>query len=148
MKLTDIKRAINAFMRDNFPDYMFYAGDINEGFKRPCFFIELLPVARDNEGGGIYSRRVSVIISYFSKSKTDLENIKMQDQFEKIFGQLLKINDRFITIDSTSGHVTEGVLHFSFNIDYLDSIDETEQYGYDSDAELMQELEINFVKED
>lgn len=143
MRLTDIKKAINAVMRENFSGYNFYAPDVNEGFIRPCFFIELLPVTRDNEGGGIYSRRVSVVISYFSKNKTDLENIKMQDELEEIFAQALKINDRVITIDNTSGYVTDGVLHFSFNIDYLDSIDEADQYGYDPHAEPMQELELD-----
>lgn len=148
MKLIDIKKAINSVMRDNFPDHKLYADDIREGFKRPCFFIELLPVARDNEGGGFYSRRVSVVINYFSKKGTDLENIKMQDRLEQIFSQALKIKDRVITINSTNGYITDSVLHFSFNIDYLDSIDKTEQYGYDPYAELMQELEINFTKEE
>ncbi len=143
MKLADIRKAINTVMRDNFPDHKLYAPDEDEGFTRPCFFIELLPITRDNEGGGIYSRRVSVVISYFSKNKTDLENIKMQDELEEIFAQALKINDRVITIDNTSGYVTDSVLHFSFNIDYLDSIDETEQYGYDPYAEPMQELELD-----
>lgn len=145
MKLTDIKQAINDLMRPNFPGHGFYSLEIQEGFTRPCFFIELLPVVRDNEGGGLYSRRVSIAINYFSEDKTDLENLKMQWELEKLFGQALVIGDRVIPIDSTQSYVTDGVLHFSYNLDYVDSIDETEQLGYDPDAELMQELNLKEV---
>lgn len=136
MKLTDIKKAINTLLETNFPGHKIYADDIKEGFSRPCFFVELLPISRDNEGNGLYSRRVSVIINYFSRDKTSLENIKMQDQLEEIFGQTLTVGDRVVTINNIEGYINDGILQFSFNIDYVDSLDITQDY------ELMGELEM------
>lgn len=139
MKLTDIKKAINDTLKSNFPTVKVSSPDVEEGFKKPSFFVEILPITRGKEGKYHYSRSVTVVIQYFSENETELENIKMQDQLEEVFGQVLKINDRVITIHNIESEINDKVLHFQFDISYLDSLEEDKVYGYE-EAEFMQEL--------
>lgn len=139
MKLTNIKTAIVTTLRENFSEINIYSPDVKEGFKKPSFFVQLLPVLREQQNKAHYSRNITVVIYYYSEDETELENLKMQDQLEVLFGQTFKINNRVITIDSLEGQIIDNVLQFSFDISYLDSLEEDKVYGYE-EAELMQEL--------
>lgn len=53
----------------------------------------------------------------------------------------MQIKDRFVTIQDTSSYIVDDVLHYEFNLDFTDYVqnDEYEEIGY----ELMQELNLN-----
>lgn len=139
MKLTEIKKAISQTLKSSFPTVEVFSPDVQEGFKRPSFFIKLLPITREKEGKYHYFRKVTVIIQYFSKNETEAENLKMQDQLEEVFGQVLKVNDRTITIDEIESEIIDKVLHFQFDISYVNSLEEEKIYGYE-EVDLMKEL--------
>lgn len=139
MTLADIKKAISTILKENFPTIKRYPPEVKEGFKKPSFFIELLPIMREKQGKYHYFRKVTVLIRYFSESETELENLKMQDQLEELFSQVLKVNDRIITLEEVEGRIIDEVLQLQFDISYVDSLEEDKVYGYE-EAELMQEL--------
>lgn len=151
MTLIDIKKAINQALKKDFPKIERYSRETKEGFKRPAFFIELLPIMREQRGKYHYFRKITVLIRYFSESEseTELENLKIQDGLEETFGQVLKVKDRVITLSEVEGRIIDEVLQFQFDISYLDSLKEDKVYGYE-ETELMEELEMKLstIKEE
>ncbi len=144
MKLVDIKEAINLTLKSNFPAIGRYSRETKEGFKKPCFFIELLPIMRIKENKAHYFRKITVLIRYFSLNKTELEGLKISDELEDVFLQPITIGDRKITIDEVESEFIDEVLVFQFDISYIDSLEEDKVYGYE-DSELMQELLLEEV---
>ncbi|CAK7083886.1 hypothetical protein CIW83_16865 [Tissierella sp. P1] len=139
MKLTDIKRAIDSILKDNFSTIEIYSTNTKEGLDRPYFFVEISPIIRERLNRAHYHRKVTVLIRYFPNNEEELENLEIQEQLEELFGQALRIKDRVITLDSVEGQIVDGTLQFKFDISYIDSLDVDKIYGYE-DAELMQNL--------
>ena len=53
------------------------SSDIRSGFAKPAFFVQLMPISNDSYNG-YQERIITVNIHYFSKDKTDLDNIKYE----------------------------------------------------------------------
>jgi len=135
MKLTDIKTAIVARLRSQIPGVNIPAMEIKQGFKKPAFFVEIVPISKVNQSPGQFTRSVTVIIHYFSVNETHIENLEMQDQLEAAFDMTLTVGDRQLTIEQTDGEIVDKVLHFKMDLTYSDSREE-------APGELMQNLNL------
>ncbi len=138
--LVDIKKSINNVLKNNFPDVKIYSSDTKEGFNRPAFFTQIVPLTSDYETVNYTSNRLMVAIQYFSESGTELENLKMDEDLRKAFGMTLKVNQRSFLLRNIRSEIVDEVLQFRFDIDFYDGIDKTE------DNEKATNLEIN-IKE-
>ncbi len=138
IKLTDLKLAINTVLKDNFPDHKRYADDIQEGYERPCFFVQMFPIAFDYDTVNYASSRLMFVINCFSENGTQLENLKMYDNLKKAFGQSLQVGDRYLHLRNIRSDEADGVLQFKFDIDYLEAREKDL-----SEYETMKELVIN-----
>lgn len=139
--LVDIKKSINNVLKTNFSNLKIYAGEIVEGFKRPCFFTQVLPVSTEYDTTNFTSNKTMIVINYFSKDKTDLENIKMYDDLKKAFGMTLKVNNRSFLLHDIRADIADGVLQFKFDLDYFADIEKIDKH------KIMQELNTEIIKE-
>lgn len=139
--LVDIKKSINIILKTNFPGIKLYANEIVEGFVRPCMFTQMMPVSSDYDTVNFTSNKLMIVINYFSKDKTDLENIKMYDDLRKAFGMTLKVNNRYFLMQDIRTSTVDGVLQFKFDLDYFVDIEKID------DREIMQDLETEIIKE-
>lgn len=137
IRLTDIKVAINSVLKDSFPDHKRYADEIKEGFDRPCFFVQILPVIFNYDTVNFSSNRLMVVINYFSRDGTDLENLKMYDELKQAFGTTLAVQGRHLALQDIRTDIADGVLQFKFDLDFFDGITKDEEIH-----ELMRELEL------
>ncbi|QEK11693.1 hypothetical protein FQB35_04565 [Crassaminicella thermophila] len=151
-----IKEAIFKKLSSNFQGYKLYGEEIQQGFKRPCFFVQIIPVIDTMDHQFYKSRAINIDIHYFSENETNHENLLMLDQLNDVFSKGLKVDDRCISIDETTSNTIDGVLHFAFTLNYTDSEDGViidgvlvpkseinPDLGYTDDTtETMQELEI------
>ncbi|MCD3223940.1 phage tail terminator family protein [Clostridium botulinum] len=120
-----------------------YDAEVTQGFKRPCFFINLIVDKDDNETIHLNEKNILVSINYFSKNKTQLENLEMYEILKKSFSLPLQIDDRKILPSKISteskAYESNRFLQFSFWLKYYDNtyFDEgKEEYP------VMQDLDI------
>lgn len=139
--LIDIDKSITNTLKSSFPKIKLYAEEIEEGFIRPCFFTQILPVSFNYETVNFSSNKSMIVINYFSENKTDLENIKMYDDLRKAFGMTLKVNHRSFLLQDIRSDIADGVLQFKFDLDYFVGIEKIDNH------EIMQDLDTQIIKE-
>jgi hypothetical protein len=87
------------------------------------------------------NKLVKIDIRYFSKSETMGENLETLERLQEIFQPLLIVKDRKFTIQESKVSMVDKVLDFSFQIQFMDTIDETKLYDYQN-YEKMQQLSM------
>lgn len=137
--LVDIKKSINNVLKNNFPDVKIYSSDTKEGFNRPAFFTQIVPLTSDYETVNYTSNRLMVAIQYFSESGTELENLKMDADLRKAFGMALKVNQRSFLLQNIRSEIVDEVLQFRFDLSFLDGIEKVQEH------EEAGSLEINII---
>src|SRR5690606_30561176 len=101
------KKSINNVLKNNFPDVKIYSSDTKEGFNRPAFFTQIVPLTSDYETVNYTSNRLMVAIQYFSESGTELENLKMDADLRKAFGMTLKVNQRSFLLRNIRSEIVD-----------------------------------------
>lgn len=134
--LVDIKKSINQVLKTNFPDVKIYSSDTKEGFNRPAFFTQIVPLTSDYETVNYTSNRLMVAIQYFSESGTELENLKMDEDLRKAFGMTLKVNRRSFLLRNIRSEIVDEVLQFRFDIDFYDGIAKPQEHEEATNLEI------------
>jgi hypothetical protein len=149
----DIKSSVLLKLKQKFPDINRPATDIESGFPRPAFFIQLLPIG-ENDFNDYSEMLLTVNIQYFSKEKTEAANLEMADNLRKAF-KILNVSERFLEVKEKRFLIQDNVLQYKFDLnftdgaylvevngEYVEELDES--LGYDEDTvKLMEELEID-----
>lgn len=139
--LVDLNEAVNKVLSNRFPNRKIYAGEVTEGFQRPSFFTQIIPMGMDYENLNYKTDRLMVAITCFNEGDTELENIKMYDELIKAFGRVLRVKNRYITLLNIRSSNADGALQFSFDLNYWSQLRKEEE------RELMKELEMKTDKE-
>ncbi|MEW8957787.1 MAG: DUF6838 family protein [Moorella sp. (in: firmicutes)] len=122
MTYNDIRETIIGKLRAKYPTYSIYGEeDVEHGVKAPAFFVQLLPVSSRPVSPAHTQRTLMIDVHYFSAAKTYGDLWSMAEELEGIFDLELTIADRSITIQDKEPEVIEGVLHFKFTVDYIES---------------------------
>ena len=131
LSILDIKKAIVTKLKVF--DINIVANDIRSGFEKPAFFVQLMPIGEE-VNNDISINTLTVNIHYFSKDKTDLDNLKMIDKLKKVFVNKLEVNDRTLVITDKRYDTDENVLQFMFDIRYTEEVyrDDASVYEYQS----------------
>ncbi|MEH7389652.1 phage tail terminator family protein [Bacillus sp. JJ1474] len=131
----DIKTAIVKKLDDEF-EIEIQSTDVIEGFHRPSFFVSF---DNQNKSSNLdqIERSLTIRINYFPSDRYEyaLEILDITEKLETVFDLKLPVLDRLININEVQSVVTDGVLEFSFDIEFFDGKEVEE-------AEKMQELEI------
>ncbi len=131
--LIEIRKAIVAKLKTL--DIKVIANEIKSGFDKPAFFIQSNLVNQDSDID-MNVNLVMLNIHYFSKDKTELDNLKMIEKLKKLFIVTLKTDSRVFTLTEKSYEIYDNVLQFKFSIRYTDENEVEEN-------EPMQEIEFN-----
>ncbi|MCC0648482.1 DUF6838 family protein [Clostridioides sp. ZZV15-6598] len=136
LKIVSVKKAIVEKLKSL--NIKIVANEIRSGFEKPAFFIQIIPIEMASDPSFLNSTLL-VNIHYFSKEKTELENLKMIDKLNVLFQDcVLEIDGGELTIEEKSVEIYENVLQYKFNLQVVEIIEEDE-----SKYELMKELEMN-----
>lgn len=134
--------AIKKKLNKAFPKIEVQMQDIEEGFKRPSFFIELANIKSKDFMKNFKDNSLTIRIVYFPSHphKNQLELLKMMDELDKIFieDNILELDVDFRTeIYEADKNVVDKVLHYSFDIYF------SEQYIKEMiEVEMMENLEF------
>ena len=134
--LINIKKSINHVLKTNFKDTKIYAGEVKEGFTRPSFFTSIIPISFNYDTTNFTSNKLMVVINYFSKNETELENLKMIDGLKKAFGMTLKVNNRYFTLQEIRTDITDGVLQFKFDLNFFDGLEKMNDHEEATNIEI------------
>jgi len=139
--LTDLITVINTALATKFPTVDRLSTDIEEGFNRPAFFVDIDNHNKSMMGEILKDVNLTVRIYYFSESKykNRVELLTMIEDLSSLFLTNLKINEDFyIPIDEINSTITEEkVLVFDFDVRYVYEVAE------DEDLEAIDNLELN-----
>jgi hypothetical protein len=135
----DIKTAIVSKLDTEF-GIEIQSSDVSEGFQRPSFFVSFDNVSKSSTPDHV-EKSMTILINYFPSDRYDysLEVLDITERLETLFDLKFPVLDRQINIVEVQSVVTDGVLEFSFDIEYLEGKEIEE-------AEKMQEIEIERVK--
>jgi hypothetical protein len=137
-----IIKTITDMLISKFPLIEVQESDVEEGFKRPSFFISLDGISRDSRK--YYSiRSITIRIHFFPTDRYiySLEVLGVQQELEELFDLTIKVEDRVIPISDTSSLIVDKTLEFDINIEYY----EKPLPDGSTEPPLMQEL-INNVR--
>ncbi|CDS90445.1 TPA: DUF6838 family protein [Clostridioides difficile] len=136
LKIVSVKKAIVEKLKSL--NIKIVANEIRSGFEKPAFFIQIIPIEMASDPS-FSNSTLLVNIHYFSKEKTELENLKMIDKLNILFQDcILEIDVGELTIEEKSVEIYENVLQYKFNLQVVEIIEEDE-----SKYEFMEELEMN-----
>ncbi|MBC2855250.1 hypothetical protein H3N56_03770 [Cetobacterium sp. 2A] len=117
----DIQASIVSKLAKIAPDIEINSSDIEEGFKRPCFFIDMLDIDSSNLMDKFQEREIEFDILYFPKhlKKNQMDLLKMRDILNKAFveEQSFNITDDLV-VEATDVKIFEvdKVLHCEFKV--------------------------------
>jgi len=137
--LTDIKTSITNVLKTI--GYKVYGNEVVEGFSRPSFFSQLIPISSDIFKKYTSENVLMVEIVYYSLGRTDLENLKMYDILKKSFGSNLQIGIRKILIRKFRSEVideVDNIYSIKFDLNFYDEIEDDTPV-----VDTMQELSLN-----
>ena len=119
LSLVSLKKAIVEKLR--VLNIKIIANEVKSGFEKPAFFISLMPISNDT-GIDMQERVITVNIHYFSKEKTDIDNLKMIDKLNNLFINCIKVDDRTLTIYDKREELEDNVLQYKFDLRFTESI--------------------------
>lgn len=129
IKLRAIQKALIELLKSKYPNYKVYFDNIEKS-NAPYFYIEMF--VRSSVGDYTYfDRTVQVDITFrpiedkYGRIKRS-ELYEMSDSLECIFRPVLKVDDRYITINDFEHTFIDEVLHFIFNLEFEDAFTDEE----------------------
>lgn len=123
--MIEIQRSIMKKLKTEFPLYKIYGEKVEQGLRRPCFFVDLLPIDFEEINSEVQRQLITVDIQYMSAEDTKAKNLEMASQLPQIFTfislddgtRIQTANGQFETID--------GILHYLFDLDFIVKLDIT-----------------------
>ena len=135
----DIKKAVNGLLTEEF-NIEINSNDVKEGFIRPSFFVSFDNQTKSSTLTQI-EKSLTIRINYFPSDRYEysIELMEVQEQLESLFDLKLPVKDRRFNIVDVASTVNDGVLDFSFDIEFSD----VREVVYDEQpSEMMQTLYI------
>lgn len=114
----DIRARIVYLLKQKF-DLEVYGDDVKEGFTRPCFFVRMDNHIHSSTNYHI-EKTINVNIYYYPNDRytNQMELIDIQRRLESVFDLKLIVGDRHFNIIEIESDVIDGILGFSFDIEF------------------------------
>lgn len=119
----EIAKAVTIIIKETFPEAIIYGDEVREGYKKPSFFISIMPVTSINHTKSIKEEQLMITISYFSDTTESLKNYQVMQQLKVAIGQVLCVDNRRFTVQElTAEKVGEDgdIYQITFDINYFE----------------------------
>jgi len=119
----EIARAVTMVIKGAFPNVPIYGDEVREGYKKPSFFIGIMPVSSINHTKAIKEEQLLITVTYFSNTTESLKNYRVMQELKVAFGQVLGVDNRKFTIQETNTEKVgeDGdIYQFTFDINYYE----------------------------
>ena len=126
-----------------YPDYKIYGKEIKEGYKTPSFFTEIIDKGSRAETKNFTTGSFTIKITYFQKSKNELDQLKKVDEIKSLFGLIFFVGKRRLVVGEYShdfiGEYSD-ILQISIDIDYKENTkkEDTAPIAAEANVEITQ----------
>lgn len=122
----DIRDAVIKLLTTAYPSVKTYGEEIQQGFKRPAFFVQLKPQPGDTLSSVQRQKLTLIDIHYFSAAPAN-ERYRdlwtMADDLDEMFNASLIVGDRALYIQDQEPVIEDEVLQYQITLSYIDSSD-------------------------
>ena len=135
LSVIDIIRALSSCIESNFPDYPVVDRDLEEGFPRPCYFIDINSVVSESLTHKLVKDTADIEIDFLAEDiyKGFLNLLDVKNKLVKLFSEPLALTDE-------GGNV---IAHVVFNHVRTEVIKADKALICNLSTELVQEIEDN-----
>ena len=96
------------------------ANEVTQGFNKPTFFIDVLPVSTQSQGKFYQTITVSVELAYHPETETREELLRISEILKDIFlYSSFPVNDRFLSADEIVFDIDNSALIAYFELTYM-----------------------------
>lgn len=145
MTIKAVKTAVNRRISEH--GGTVYSSETDEGFKKPCFFVDVFPVQTERISAAYEELTVRVEIRYESAEETQSACIAMADKLTAWFSEPLEVGGRALSTDEITCETEDDtVLYVSFaysvtrKVHGIQSEEETAPVMEDMDESLSFEM--------
>ena len=135
LSVIDIIRALSSCIESNFPDYPVVDRDLEEGFPRPCYFIDINSVVSESLTHKLVKDTADIEIDFLAEDiyKGFINLLDVKNKLVKLFSEPLALTDE-------GGNV---IAHVVFNDVRTEVIKADKALICNLSTELVQEIEDN-----
>ena len=131
--MTAIRNAVIGKLKTAFPDHKIYGEKVEQGLKKPCFFITILPGDVIELNKSMQQREITIDIQYLSEEETNAKNVEMVDSLNDLF-RSIAFDGMKVNIVERRFEIVDDILHFFLDLDFIVMLSDAEQH------DLMQEI--------
>ena len=135
LSIIDIIRSLSSLIESNFPDYPIQDRDLEEGFDRPCYFIDINSVVTESLTNKLVKETANIEIDFLS------------EDIYKGFLNLLDVKNELVILFSNPLPLTDeqgnSVAHVVFNDVRTEIVKADKALICTMTTELIQEIEDN-----
>lgn len=131
----DVIRALSDLIQKNYPEYKLIDYDVDEGFEKPAFFINVENVNTTFVATDYIQESSDLEITFFAEDRYTgfLALLDMKNNLMGLLGEPLQVGDNFyVTLLETTADVfkQDKVLTFSFTANIVNKIERNETDDY------------------
>ncbi len=122
---SEIKKAINAKLKEICPDVAIYGKEVSEGERKPCFYPYIMPKGKNYETRNFVQSGLTLKVTYMQDQKDEADMLEKQDALEKGFGMSLKVGNRSLLASDVSFDyvgLKQDILQFSVTFNFTENI--------------------------
>ena len=146
ISIVDLKAALNGVIQNKYgSSYKYYGIEITEGYEKPSFFTQLLPVNLNPITTNFSEKRFSFIITYFSKKVDEEDALSKVSELMDAFGLKVKVKDRYVNVSEFEYEFVgekSNILQMSLNVSFMDEIKKEETRQLMNELGVKQRLEV------
>ena len=146
ISIVDLKAALNGVIQNKYgSSYKYYGIEITEGYEKPSFFTQLLPVNLNPITTNFSEKRFSFIITYFSKKVDEEDALTKVSELMDAFGLKVKVKDRYVNVSEFEYEFVgekSNILQMSLNVSFMDEIKKEETQQLMNELGVKQRLEV------
>lgn len=146
ISIVDLKAALNGVIQNKYgSSYKYYGIEITEGYEKPSFFTQLLPVNLNPITTNFSEKRFSFIITYFSKKVDEEDALTKVSELMDAFGLKVKVKDRYVNVSEFEYEFVgekSNILQMSLNVSFMDEIKKEETRQLMNELGVKQRLEV------
>ncbi|MFI3231194.1 MAG: hypothetical protein R3Y29_06580 [bacterium] len=138
-----IKNQLIKLLKEAYPDFDIFAEEINKTSENPnYFFIEVMPMSNELINKYHIQRSIFISIEGHLESELNVDYLNMMAKLESKIKNVFRFNDRAITIRRANSKIVNRALLYTFDIIFIDSIDNDDDKNNNNELDLMQEVSI------
>lgn len=124
--LKDIQTAVADVLKQN--GYIVTASEVEQGFSKPTFFVDVLPVSVQTQNKYSELVTVSVELSYHPLAETREHLVEVSENIKNMFLYTpIPVCDRFLSVDEIIFDTDKSILVTYFELEFMQETNITEK---------------------